>query len=143
MGNVMFPGVVGVRQAPARPSRQGGVQAQHARGGARATSGARVVGKRTGMRNGSPVVTVTMSDGTERTYLADRLVDGLTARTDLLAGPVRAGRGVDRPARVGRRDGEAAGDRHSRLIDSITYDTAMALGRSGRALRGVRARHGR
>lgn len=143
MGNVMFPGVVGVRQAPVRPSRQDGVQAQHARSGARSSGGVRVTGKRTGVRNGSPVLTVTMSDGAERTYSANALVDGLIGRTDLLAGPVHGGRGGERPARVGRRDGEAAGDRHSRLIDSITYDTAVALGRSRRDLRGVRARYGR
>jgi hypothetical protein len=127
MGRIVINGVVGVRQAPATPYRQGGVQAQHARGGALDTLGRRVTGKRPGVRNGEPWVGVTYSDGTSTGSRAERVLPGSAARRDLLAGPTTAGRCGDRPARVGRGDGESSGDRHSRLIDSITYDTAATV----------------
>lgn len=131
---VMFPGVVGVRPKPATPVRTGGVQAQYVRGGALTLDGERVDGKRVGIRNGERVVTVTVG-GRERTYRADALVEAVPGRRDLPAGPLGSKGGVDRPARVGRGDGESAGDRHSRLIDSITYDTAQAWRGAGRRAR--------
>jgi hypothetical protein len=124
---IMFPGVVGVRQAPARPVREGGVRAEFARAGERMASGARVTSKRTGVIDGGLAVVVGFSDGTEQTLRADRMVQGSRPRTDMLAGPVSAGRCGDRPSRIGRGDGETPGDRHSRLIDAITYDTAATL----------------
>lgn len=129
MGRIVIQGVVGVRQAPAEPFRSGGVQAQFARNGERTVSGARVVGKTVGLRNGQRIVTVATTDGVRRTYRAESLVDGMAGRKDLLAGPVGGRRGDDRPARIGRGDGESPGDRHSRLIESITYNTAVGRGR--------------
>lgn len=127
MGRITINGVVGVRKAAARPYAQGGVQAQHVRAGAQDQIGRRVVGKRTGVRNGVPWVRVDYSDGTSVASPADRLLAGSVARRDILAGPVTAGRVGDRPARIGRGDGESRSDRHARLIDAITYDTAATV----------------
>ncbi len=81
---------------------------------------ARVVGRSTGLLNGRVVVSVRLSDGTVlRSYPGSR-VAGTRPRTDLPAGPVGAGRGMRSTSR-GRRDGESAGDRHSRLMDGLVY----------------------
>jgi hypothetical protein len=103
-----------------------GMQARQLKRGS-LVGGQRVIGMRRGMASvpgyaGSfPTVSVQLEDlsWTAPMFL-NQVVPGTRPVTDLPAGPVGAGRGM-RANRTGRRDGESAGDRHSRLIDSIQY----------------------
>lgn len=92
-------------------------------------NGRRVVAMSPGLLNGRKVISVRYSDGEPATYgLNDRVPDSLP-RTDLIAGPthLEPGRrarwisGARSTGRVGRFDGDSAGDRHSRLMDGLVY----------------------
>ncbi|WP_047892584.1 hypothetical protein [Micromonospora sp. RV43] len=80
----------------------------------------RVIRKSTGLMNGVAWVFVRFHDGSRGEYRVGRRVPGIPPRTDMPAGPVGAGRGV-RSTGAGWRDGESAGDRHSRFIDRLVY----------------------
>lgn len=82
--------------------------------------GRRVVKMARGFLNRMPYVFVTLDNGKRAEYRVGTRVPGTPPRTDMPAGPVGAGRGA-RSMGAGRRDGESAGDRHSRLIDNIVY----------------------
>lgn len=82
--------------------------------------GRRVVKMGRGFLNQVPYVFVTLDNGKRVECQVGRRVPGTLPRTDMPAGPVRSAP----PALlmgVGRRDGEDARDRHSRLIDNIVY----------------------
>lgn len=83
--------------------------------------GKRIVRMAPARVNGRDGVLVTVKG--ERTgvfYAHGVRVAGTRKRTDMPAGPVRSGRGTHYTA-PGRRDGESARDRHSRLVDNIVY----------------------
>jgi hypothetical protein len=98
----------------------GGMQARQLKAGS-LVFGQRVIGKRIGMKAGYQTVSVQLADGTwtQPFYLNER-VPGTAVRTDLLAGPVGAGRGM-KANRTGRGGDESPGDWHSRRIDNIQY----------------------
>jgi hypothetical protein len=128
MGEIIY---FGPAPQPVRPFRQGGVQAQHIRNGALHSSGARVTGKVPCGGLAGPAWVIGLSDGTQLPpYRADECVPGFAPRSDLSAGPVK---GSAKANRVGRRDGESAGDRHSRLVESAEYALDVAMVRLGRA----------
>lgn len=90
-------------------------------------NGRRVAGMCRGRMNGQAYIFVEL-ESAKRGKRGERLefrvgtrVPGTRPRTDLPAGPVRATRAPMLMAAVGRRDGEDARDRHSRLIDNIVY----------------------
>ncbi|MFG1872124.1 hypothetical protein [Micromonospora arborensis] len=82
--------------------------------------GRRIVRMSRGLMNGRRWVFVRFCDGSQAEYLIGKRVPGTGPRTDLPAGPVGSGRG-QKSTGAGRRDGESAGDRHSRLIDGFVY----------------------
>jgi len=84
-------------------------------------NGKRITGLAPARRNGCSGVVVTLNNQVAGVFYPDGVrVPGTTARTDMPAGPVSSGGGTHY-TRPGRRDGESSRDRHSRLIDSITY----------------------
>lgn len=93
--------------------------AEQLRGGA-LVYGRRIVRMSRGVMNGRKWVFVAFSDGSRGEYLIGKRVPGTGPRTDLPAGPVGSGRG-QKSTGAGWRDGESAGDRHSRLIDRLVY----------------------
>lgn len=100
-----------------------GMYAEDIRRGA-LIDGMRVVGMSPARVDGRGVIVVRLDDGTKsgqsRTYTVGARVSGTRRRTDVPAGPVRSGNGTHY-TRPGRRDGESARDRHSRLIDGLVY----------------------
>jgi len=91
--------------------------------------GTRVLSIVPAMLNGQRMISVRYADGTRGMYRPDREVPGSRPRTDLMAGPVHllpgrrtGGIGGARSAgRVGRIDGESAGDRHARQLGALVY----------------------
>ncbi|MER5608208.1 hypothetical protein AB0F93_00360 [Micromonospora tulbaghiae] len=89
-------------------------------------NGRRVVGLSPTLRSGQKWITVTLEPvkrgkrGEQLSFREGTRVPGTRPRTDLPAGPVRSGPPALFMA-AGRRDGESAGDRHSRMIGNIVY----------------------
>lgn len=90
-------------------------------------NGRRVVRKSPGFKNGRAYIFVELEPakrgkrGERLEFLVGTRVAGTRPRTDMPAGPVASGRGAKTIYVSGRRDGESATDRNSRLIDSIVY----------------------
>jgi hypothetical protein len=107
-----------------------GLKAGHYRAGLMMADGRRVTGKRTGVRNGQRVVTLTFDTGAPWTGAADTVPDVAPRRTagavPMMAGPTRGGRSIPqqeifaalappRRKRVGTVDG------YERLLERMAY----------------------